>query len=284
MNTAHRVPLEIPLPSWLRDHRFGDTAVLPAVEIMRLLARTAAREYPVTATSHIRGTRFHRFLKIPPRARHLAATAVLTPVAGDGLLAALETRFRSPNTAMRRTLRHAEMRFGEGGTVPPPAFEATAPPGEHEALLEADRVYPELVDFGPAFRNLRGRLQLGRRGVLARVAGGPAGADGTSALGAVFPLDAALQAACVWGQVFHGVVAFPTAIERRAVLAPTVPGETYLARVLTRGANADGLCFDIWIHDRAGRARETALGVHMRDLGNGRGRPPSWAATLRTRD
>ena len=244
----------------------------------------SARRVPL-AIGRIRGARFHRFLKIPPRVEHMAATAVLAPLAGGDLLAALETRLRSPNTGMRRTLRHAEMRFGQDRTVSPPAFETTAPPGKHEALLEADRVYPELVDFGPAFRNLRGRPQLDRRGVLAQVAGSPrgmhvAGAGGASPLGAVFPLDAALQAACVWGQVFRGLVTFPTAIESRLVPAPTAAGETYLARVSPQAGDDGDLCFDIWIHDRAGRLREAALGVHMRDLGHGRRRPPSWTAAL----
>jgi len=285
VSTARRVPLEIPLPPWLQDHRFGETAVLPAVEIMALLARAAAREYPGVATGHIRGARFDRFLKIPPRVGRVAATAVLTPLADGGLRAALETRFRSPNTAMRRTLRHAEMHFGEDGAVSAPAFEAAGSPGGREALLDAERIYPELVDFGPAFRNLRGRLHLGPRGVLARVAGGPRGArnagdGGNSPLGAVFALDAALQAACVWGQIFRGVVAFPTAIARRTVAAPTAAGETYLARVSPKAGDGGDLCFDIRILDRAGRVRETALGVHMRDLSRGRLRPPPWAASL----
>ncbi len=285
MKSARRVPLKIPLPPWLQDHRFGETAVLPAVEIMALLARAAAREYPGAAIRHIRGARFHRFLKIPPRAGHMAVTAVLTPLAGGGLLATLETRFHSPNSAMRRTLRHAELHFDAGGTVSAPDFEAAASPGENGVLLEAERVYPELVDFGPAFRNLRGRLQLGRRGVLAQVAGSPrgmpvAGAGEVSPLGAVFALDAALHAACVWGQVFRGVVAFPTAIESRVVPAPTAAGETYLAKVSAQAANDGDLCFDIWICDRAGRLREAALGVHMRDLGHSRRRPPSWTAAL----
>ena len=149
--------------------------------------------------------------------------------------------------------------------------------------IEAARVYRDLIAFGPAFQNLRGRLHLSRDGVLARVAGSPrkgtvsdAGIHTASPLGVVFPMDAALQAACVWGQCFAGVVAFPVAIEQRILPAPTNPGEVYLARVKPQMTDSQTLCFDIWIYDQTGRLREVALGVHMQDVSRGRLRPPFW--------
>lgn len=286
MNATRRLVLDIPLAPYLQDHRFEGTAVLPAVEIMGLLAEAAARKYPGAPITRTRKARFHRFLKVPPQARRMAAVAAITPHRDGGLHAVLETRLSPPKTTIRRTLRHAELCFGGDTGAPPPPFDAASSLAGERVELAADRVYPDLVGFGPAFQNLRGRLELCRGGVLARVTGSPrkagaAGAGTAPALGAVFPLDAALQAACIWGQRFRRVVAFPAGIEKRTVLVPTVPGETYLARVLPQRADTDGLYFDIWIYDRAGRPREAALGVHMQDLSRGRLRPPPWIAALK---
>jgi len=286
VKTTRRLILDIPLPPYLQDHRFEGTAVLPAVEIMGLLADAAAREYPGVAVNHVRNARFHRFLKIPTQARRMAAVAAITPLKDGSLHTILETRLSSQKTTIRRTLRHAELFFGNDMGVAAPLFDAASSLEGACVELATARVYPDLVRFGPAFQNLRGRLDLSRGGVLARVAGSPreataAGAGTAPALGAVFPLDAALQAACVWGQVFQGVVAFPTGIEKRAVMVPTVPGETYLARVLPQRADAAGLYFNIWIYDQAGRPREAALGVHMQDISRGSLRPPPWIAALK---
>ena len=89
-------------------------------------------------------------------------------------------------------------------------------------------------------------------------------------------LDAAFHAACVWGQRFSGVVAFPVGVETRVVINPTQPGGTYISTATPVRADSDILIFDICIYGEDHTLYEIALGVHMRDVSAGRMKPPSW--------
>ena len=95
-------------------------------------------------------------------------------------------------------------------------------------------------------------------------------------MGSPFPLDAAFHAACVWGQRYAQIVAFPIGIEKRLVFKPTQPGTTYLSRIIPVRKNPDLLTFDIWIYDQDGHLYEGAWGVQMRDVSAGRLKPPRW--------
>lgn len=283
MRKPRQLALNISVKPHLRDHRFEEAAVLPAVEIMRLLADAVIKDRPQAPLEQITNARFDRFLTLPAGSQCVEAVAALTPGEDDTMHVALTTRLSSPKTTIKRTLRHAELQFSSGIAAAPLPVDVVSSLEGVSTEIDAARVYRDLIAFGPAFQNLRGRLHLSRDGVLARVAGNPRkgaasdeGIHATAPLGTVFPLDAALQAACVWGQCFAGVVAFPVGIEKRILPAPTDPGEVYLARVIPQMTDQQNLYFDIWIYDQTGRLREVALGVHMQDVSRGRLRPPSW--------
>ena len=95
-------------------------------------------------------------------------------------------------------------------------------------------------------------------------------------MGSPFPLDAAFHAACVWGQRYVQVVAFPIGIEKRVIFEPTIPGTTYLSQIVPVRKKSDLLTFDIWIYGRDGQLYEGAWGVQMRDVSAGRLKPPRW--------
>ena len=283
MRKTRQLALAISVKPHLRDHRFEEKAVLPAVEIMRLLADAVANSYPEAQVNQITRARFSRFLMLPTESRPIEAAAVISTGKHNDIHASLVTQLSSRKTTIKRTLRHAELCFSSDIAAAPLPLDVASSLEGPCADIDACRVYPDLISFGPAFQNLRNRLYLSQDGVLARVAGssreGVAPASGTSVdspLGAVFPLDAALQAACVWGQRFAEVVAFPVGIEKRILWEPTVSGETYLARVVPHLTEPQVLYFDIWIYDEAARLREAALGVQMQDVSRGRLRPPAW--------
>jgi hypothetical protein len=143
--------------------------------------------------------------------------------------------------------------------------------------VSPERLYGELVPFGPAYRNIRRPLILWPEGAVAGIEAPdfPA-AHPEGPLGSPFPLDAAFHAACAWSQRYAGVVAFPVAIGERVVLEPTRAGRSYTARIVPAFAGGGALGFDIRIFAPDGRIHEAVFGVEMRDVSRGLSIPPEW--------
>ncbi|MFV9646580.1 MAG: hypothetical protein ACNYWU_12220, partial [Desulfobacterales bacterium] len=95
-------------------------------------------------------------------------------------------------------------------------------------------------------------------------------------LGSPFPLDAAFHAACAWGQRYSAVVGFPVGFDKRIVIQPTRPGDSYTCLILPVNVTTDLLAFDIWLYDLNGILFEAVSGVQMRDVSAGRMKPPQW--------
>jgi hypothetical protein len=116
--------------------------------------------------------------------------------------------------------------------------------------------------------------------VIARI-GTPAASFSQSiseSLGSPFPLDAAYHCACVWGQRYARMVAFPVGFEKRTIRKHTLPGESYFCRILPVETHSDLLVFDLWIVDENGVLFESSRGVYMKDVSAGRMKPPQWIA------
>lgn len=276
MSAPARLAITIPIRACLRDHCFDGRAVLPAVEAMEMMARAVARFHAGAARFSLGGLRFDKFLDLPPAAPRLEAFCDLRRLANGDIEAALATRGAAGKSALARVKVHAAAVFRNeaipaAGPLPTDAAQAgwIEVPGE--------RIYPELIPFGPFYRNVAG-LRLGPAGAAAEIKT-PVEADaGPEALrlGSPFALDAAFHAACVFGQRFHGIVAFPVAIECRRIHRPTRPGDAYHARAVPVRVDSGVLVFDITITDAAGRSYESCSGVHMRDVSGGRIKPPDW--------
>jgi phosphopantetheinyl transferase len=275
-----RFPLEIPAPGYLADHRFDGKPVLPAVEAMEALARAAICFSPSCRVTHIENAHFERFLFFDPADKSIEASADISVTETGDLTATLITRSRSPKAGITRTKTHAAATFLQSETAAPfVAIDVAAAPEGICRRVPADRIYRELVPFGPAYRNIQGDLLLGADGALAEiVCPAPAAFDEPLRLGSPFALDAAFHAACVWGQHHHRVTAFPIRIGERSVYLPTEPGRRYFARIIPTRTSPDLLVFDIWLIDQQSRLRETAREVEMRDPSSGRLKPPAWIA------
>ena len=85
-----------------------------------------------------------------------------------------------------------------------------------------------------------------------------------------------MHAACVWGQRFSGIVPFPVGFEKRIIYQKTKKGAVYLGRVVPVKVNHESLIFDAWIYDLDGIMCESISGIQMRDVSQGRLRPPDW--------
>lgn len=274
-----QLPIEIPIRPYLRDHSISGQAVLPAVEAMEALAQAAKRVRPSTDVFAMSSAAFDKFWYIDTAREHLPAQADIT-VDGNGTVrAALTTKTKSKHGVMARVKTHAVLTLPRRAAALPdyPLDMASAPEGACFSI-QRDRIYPDLVAFGPSYRNLIA-VHLSRSGAVAEIRNpvvGAAGAANSHLLGSPFALDASFHAACAWGQRFAGIVAFPVAVDQRRIYAPTLPGERYFIHVLPVRADPSMLVFDLRIYDREGCLHEACSGVRMRDVSGGKMRPPEW--------
>jgi hypothetical protein len=244
------------------------------VEILELLAAAVRERFPGVDLRLMEEALFPRFLVLEPWISAVAAWIERQPLAGGRVKAVLGTAVRSRSGAIGRQVVHGTVVFGGTGVEGVPGAEGKAA-AKGGFSVPADRLYRELVPFGPAYRNARNPILLDEEGAEALVSA-PAGGDSRRHLGSPFPLDAALHVASAWCQRYGGAVAFPLGFGRRRVLLPVAPGETCWIRADARGTEAGSFLFDLTIRDPAGRLREALSGIRMRDVSRGRLHPPAW--------
>jgi len=274
-----RLPVTIPVHPYLLDHCFEGNAVFPAVEALQLLATVVKGFRPDTDTTGMTDARFDKFLYIQPRTTQINVFVDIALQKNGDIIATLLTRNRSKKSSITRMKEHASVRFPR---IKPNFLEQ---PLDLTSALEgicveisSEKIYPDLVPFGPAYHNIQEILYLSEAGAIAKT-----GAlsnytylDPPGHLGSPFVLDAAFHAACVWGQWYAQTVVFPIAVNKRVISKRTRLGETYISRVQPVQTEPDLLIFDIWIYNRDGHLFEAVSGVCMRDVSAGRLRPPQW--------
>jgi hypothetical protein len=276
-HTPAEIPVEIPVQPWFYDHRFDGQAVLPAVETLLLMAEQTARRRPGGAVRIMEQARFPKFLAIPADAPTIRGILTVKTRADGSLQTTFASRVRLK--ACTQVQIHGEGVFpadrAEGAPAEPKPVGLTGAAGE----IEADRIYRELVPFGPGYQSLQGSLQLfagGAVGWLKAPAETPVEQTAYTLLGSPFPLDGALHAACVCGQRIADFIPFPVGFDRRVVNRPTQPGADYRTQVELIGQSTDELRFNLWIYREDGEICETVTGLRMRDVSRGKLRPPAW--------
>lgn len=275
MTAPGKGSLRIAVPADFLDHAFEGQAVLPAVEILENLARAVHGRFPGVVLRVMEEALFPRFLVLQPGVGAVEAWCELQPLGGGRVRAVLGTAVRSRSGAMGRRVAHGTVVFGGAEAEEDlPAKRAEAPV-TGSFPVSADRLYRELVPFGPAYRNARDPVVLWEEGAEARVAAPEEGDPGRH-LGSPFPLDAALHVACAWCQRFVGTVALPVGFRRRRVIRPIEPGETCRVRLAATGTEGGVFLFDLEMEDPGGNLREALSGIRMRDVSGGRLRPPDW--------
>jgi hypothetical protein len=303
------IPLAIPAPGYLHDHHVGGLVVLPAVEALQNVARSKPATWGADPCRQERAV-FHHLLGIDSGAGEIPALHEHARYADGRCLSRLTTLRSGRHLKFTRRMEHVAVWFmpvdrevsaceAANGTGAPsdPAragrgpseseenswLEADSPSDPGDAVphavqtfrVSADRLYDELVPFGPAYRNVRGDVSLAESGVSATVSGGDfPGAVGP--LGSPFPLDAAMHAACAWGQRYRNRVVFPIGFDRREILAPTRAGGTYLCRITPLPDAGAVLRFDVRLYGCNRRPAEVIRGLMMRDIFGGKLAPPAW--------
>ncbi len=295
------IPLVISVPTYLRDHDIDGFAVLPAVEALQIVARSR-ENFPSPGGRGLRGggrpdgldqysfrqerAIFHHPLVIDASTAEIQAVHEHVRYADGRCHSRLTTLRSGRQMKFTRRMEHLSVWFvpedradadcGDG-------CETDFPSDPGDAILHAgpmfrvsaDRLYAELVPFGPAYRNVRDDVFLTETFISATVSGGDF-REAAGPLGSPFPLDAAMHAACVWGQRYRNRVVFPIGFDRREILSPTRIGETYLCRIMPLPDEGAVLCFDVGLQDLQRRPVETILGLKMREIFGGKRIPPTW--------
>ena len=277
MNQRVRLPLNIRIEPYMRDHRFQGLTVFPAAEALNILARSVKEYRPESPIQDMVQASFPRFLHIGPEDNRIEAFHELETRKNGDIVSRLLTMSVSRNGLIGRAKEHAMIRFKrEIPDIPILPFQTAARLEGEGFNITADRLYRDLVPFGPSYHNVKDdTLFLTEAGAVAQLSSGSI-RQASGILGSPFPMDAALHCACAWGQRFSGVVAFPVGFEERFIFQPTITGETYFGRIIPIRANAQPLIFDLWIYDFDGAPREAILGVAMKDVTAGRMKPPDW--------
>jgi hypothetical protein len=272
-----RYPVEIKTFPYLQDHYFEGQAIFPAVEALIVMARAAVANFPQVNVCHQRQARFPRFLSIDPQGKNKEVFADIGRADDGSLSVAISSMVKAKTGIISRMLEHAYVEF----TISPiqenhaPRLAGFNHLGGKPFNVTAAAVYRELVPFGKAYQNITGELALSPEGAIAQVYGGEGDAS-DDLIGSPFPLDAAMHAACSWGQRYAGIVAFPVGFAERTIYRKTKKEKNYVCRIIPVNISREPLIFDALIYDLDGIIHESVSGIQMRDVTQGRLRPPDW--------
>lgn len=269
------LPLEIPVHPYLLDHRFDDKVILPAVEILQNLAASVLAYIPSANVQFMSHASFDRFLPIEPGASLIEATNEII-LYENGLISSKLVTVGKMKGGITRNKEHASVCFS--GTVPQitaPLVDINAVPEGNCFKIPVQRLYAELVPFGPAFQTVQETVSLTERSAVACIHA-PEYPGASGPLGSPFPFDGALHVACAWCQRFCGIVAFPVGFDERVIVKPIANKETIFCRIVPLAVNAGVVTFDIGLYDKEGGLCEKINGVMMKDVSGGRMKPPAW--------
>jgi hypothetical protein len=276
INQKKRYSCEIEIHSYLMDHYLEGKVILPAVELLAVLAQAVKKNYPQAGISCLQNAVFSRFLTIT---QDIECQPVVVEMENsqDGIItASLLTSIKSKTVSISREVEHARVEFCTADAkefFTRHFFAVNKLQGECISV-PSTTIYRDLVPFGVAYRNIVGDLSVSSEGALAYVSGGNHEAD-EDLLGSPFPLDATMHAACVWSQRFAGIVSFPVGFEKRIIYQKTKKREEYLGRIVPVNMTKDMLIFDAWIY-KDDVMCEYIKGLKMRDVTRGRLSPPEW--------
>jgi hypothetical protein len=276
LNQKKKCALEIDVYPYFYDHHLEGKAILPAVEALIILAKTVKLNFPECNITCMNNAQFPRFLSIPTGEKKIAAFVNLENTGHGTISAALLSSVKS-KAGISRTVEHARVEFKTvvSDKFPVHPFRVIEKLDGRCINIPAVSIYRELVPFGAAYHNIVGDLSLSPDGALAYISGGNQETD-DSFIGSPFPLDAAMHAACVWSQRYTAVVPFPIGFKERIIYEMTKKGETFIGRILPVKYDEEPFTFDIWIFNNMGKVCEIVRGLRMRDVSQGRMKPPKW--------
>jgi len=276
INDTVRLPIKIDIEPYLRDHKVQDKVVFPAVESMQVLTANIIASYPNINVRALKNIKFGKFLYIPSQDASIEVFAEFENKKSQ-IVSRLITRKISPTIGLARKIEHAVMTVDKNYQEPRPINTFNSVESQKDYLeVPAEKIYGELVPFGPSYHNIIGSIRLSETGADATIRS-PDFPTLTGPLGSPFPLDAAFHAACVWGQKYSDIIGFPVAIKKRLIFLTTQPGGTYYSRLMPVHVDTETISFNLWIYDANRELYEAIEGLMMRNVyTGGSGKSPAW--------
>lgn len=277
VNQKKRYAIDIEVYPYLLDHHVEGKVALPAVEALIVMAGVVNTHYPKKRMMGcLKNANFSRFLTMMPDKKCQQVFVDVEDSNDGGVTALLLTILKSKKGNISREIEHARTDFysADSEEFRNPPFSAVNKLKGDCISIPSATVYRDLVPFGIAYQNIIGDLSVSSEGALGYVSGGNYEAA-NELLGSPFPLDAVMHAACVWGQRFAGIVAFPVGFDKRIIYQKTKKGEEYLGRVAPVSITRESLIFDVWIY-KDDVLYESVNGIVMKDVTKGRMKPPDW--------
>ncbi len=266
--SSKRIPCAILVQPWFKDHCIGGMICLPAVETMLFLAAECTSIHPGIDTRIMENVCFGKFLEIPPTAAKLEALMEYSVNTDSRVQVKLLSHTRLKT--MARIKEHGEI-FFPAGTIDNLSLQNIdpTPPTNTTAEISAAQLYDEIVPLGSRYQTLQEKLLLTKDEAWGELKAPEISFSHVvqDMIGSPFPLDGALQAACVLGQRLTDLVLFPAGFFRRIISRPTLPGAHYLTRVTMTATKHRELVFDVNIFNNEGLLYETVNGLRMRDVG-----------------
>jgi hypothetical protein len=263
----NRFPATIPIQTWYKDHCFEGKTVFAAVESMILLAAGVRQQRPNLDVGLMEDSRFAKFLEIPSQADELEVLIECSETDDGRVQAKLLSQLQIGK--MRRLKEHGELFFRPAPSSPPILPELFRRPlADPRKEVTADKLYRDLVPFGPSYHTLQETLLLYERGAWGKLRAPelPFTDPVQDKLGSPFPLDGAMHAACVLGQQFVDYAPFPTGFRQRFISRPTQPGKTYHTGVEVVSFSDKEQIYNLAIYDDDANLHEAVLGLCMRDV------------------
>lgn len=264
--SSPRIPVQISIQPWMRDHSFGGKAILAAVETMLLLASEAGKIHPEIDIRIFKQGRFEKFLVLPADKTTVEAL-IESHISPDGQVQ-MKLLSRIQFKGLSRIKEHGEVFFFAQPNSQSVVID-TARLKRPVTEINVTRVYQDLVPFGPTYRSLQDILYLSENKAWGRLLAPavPLRYSVQESLGSPFPLDGAMHAACVLGQQCVDFVPFPVGFDCRSIIRPTQPGGEYITKVVLTAQTRDELTFDLGIFTQDGQVFETVSGLRMRAVG-----------------
>lgn len=267
--------LDIRVQTCWFDHCFQGRAVLPAVEALQVLARSVLASIPKAWVWDMQDVHFEKFLVLQPGDESIQALVKMHPWEQGGIVCTLLTKQWLPALRCSRLQEHARVIFAPLMQACIPDLGKFIQTSLDDCSVPAAKIYTELVPFCQAYHNIIGPVAMDGQAARAQVFAAKHRTH-TEPLGSPFPLDAALHAACVWGQRYVGIVGFPVGFGRRVVFLQTHKGQDYSAHMVSKKKGSRDFTVDILLADAQGRPVEVLNDVVMRDVSGGRLTPPAW--------
>jgi hypothetical protein len=268
--------LPVTLPDWpeLTDHTIQGKATVPAALLLDLLVKAASGAGLSSASLEVplimRDAAFSRFLPADEIA-HCTFEIALQDLATEGQPGAQRATLTSRISlagGIHRTRTHAAVTLGgqaTAGFLPQPTTDFE---------VSAKLAYQALIPFGPRYQNLHGELHFGCAGASALVCSPEPAFQEPSRAGCPYLFDSAMHLACLWGQRYAGVVAYPTGFCERVTPSPVAHGQRHCV-VAPTSITPQKLMFDVWLTDDKHTVCDTVTGLAMTPLASGP-KPPKW--------